>query len=135
MTDEATIRLRIHPLRLHVVHSLARSPPVPGYEVGGDYARTPADTLDAVNQDFGVLVPQRVREEVRRVRQERREFCKRRVEEGYLEFADVGQAGGDVDAAAHGGEDVGDAQGGERGVALCDIDVRDVEVGEDFGQL
>ena len=40
-----------------------------------------------------------------------------------------------MDGATHGGEDVGDAQRGEGGVALCDVDVRDVEVGEDLCQL
>jgi hypothetical protein len=40
-----------------------------------------------------------------------------------------------VDGAAHGGEDVGDAQRGEGGVALCDVDVRDVEVWEDLRQF
>jgi len=134
LADEATIRLRIHPLRLHVVHSLIPRPAVPGYEVGGDDACASADTLHAVDEDFGVLVPQRVGQEVCRVRQERREFRERRVEQGYLEFAD-GEVWRDVDGAAHGGEDVGDAERGECGVAFCDIDVGDVEVWEDLGQL
>ena len=42
---------------------------------------------------------------------------------------------GYVDGATHCGEDVGDAQRGEGGVALCDIDVRDIEVGEDLRQF
>lgn len=40
-----------------------------------------------------------------------------------------------MDSATHGGEDVGDAQGGKGGMTLCDIDIRDVEVGEDLRQL
>jgi hypothetical protein len=88
LADEATIWLRVHPFRLNVVHSLVCRPTVSGYEVRRDDARAPADALYAMNEHFGVLVPQRVREEVRRVRQECREFCERRVEEGYLEFAD-----------------------------------------------
>lgn len=40
-----------------------------------------------------------------------------------------------MDGAAHGRENVGDAQRGEGGVALCNVDVRDVEVGEDLRQL
>ena len=40
-----------------------------------------------------------------------------------------------MDGAAHGGEHVGDSEGGEGGLALCDIDVRDVEVWEDFRQF
>lgn len=89
MTDEATIRLRVHPFRLDVVHSLVRRPPVPSYEVRRDDARAPAHALHAMNEHFGVLVSQRVREEVGRVRQEGGEFCERRVEQGHLEFADV----------------------------------------------
>ena len=134
MTDEATIRLRVHPFRLHVVYSLVRGPAVFGYEIRGDDARAPTDALHAVDEDFGVLVPQRVREEVGRVWQERCEFCERCVEEGYLECA-YGEGGGDVDSAAHGREDVGDAQRGEGSGTLCDIDVRDVEVWEDLGQF
>jgi len=40
-----------------------------------------------------------------------------------------------VDGATHGGENVGDAQRGEGGVALCDIDVGDVEVWEDLREF
>ena len=40
-----------------------------------------------------------------------------------------------MDGATHSGENVGDTQRGEGGVALCDIDVRDIEVGEDLRQL
>ena len=64
-----------------------------------------------MNEHPGVLVPQRVGEEVCRVRQELGKLCKRRVEEGYLEFAD-GEGGWNVDGAAHGREDVGDAERG-----------------------
>ena len=75
-----------------------------------------------MDENFGVLVPQRVSEEFCGVWEESGEFCKRGVEEGYLQFA-YGEGGGYVDGATHGGEDVGDAQGGEGGVALGDIDV------------
>ena len=134
LADEATIRLRVHPFGLHVVHSLVRRPAVSGNEIRRNDACASADALHAMNEDFGVLVAQRVREEVRRIRQECREFCERRVEQGDLEFAD-GEGGGDVDGAAHSGENVGDAQRGEGGLALCDVDVRDVEVGEDLRQF
>jgi len=81
---------------------------VSGNKVRRDDACASADALHAMDEDFGVLVPQRVREEVRRARQECREFCERRVEEGDLEFSD-GEGSRDVHGAAHSGENVGDA--------------------------
>ena len=117
-----------------MLYRLARRPPALGDQVRRDDRRRPAHALDTVHEHARVRVGQRGPQPRRRLRQVRRELAKRSVLERKLGAVGRPGEGGERDEAAHGREDVGDAEAGECARVFGKGEVGDVEAGEDLGR-
>ena len=132
LLHEPKIRLRSPPSRLDKLHRLCRRPPKLSNQIRRNDRRASADALDTVYEDARVWVCQCPTEKSGRVREVGGEFAKGEVVEGVLGAVELGVCGLG-DEAAHGREDVGDAETGEGCWVLCKGEVGHVETGHDFG--
>jgi len=130
LLHEPKVRFGSPPPRLYKLHRLRGRPPKLGDQVRGDDARGPADALDAVDEHARVRVGQCAAQKGGRVWEVGGELGEREVVEGVLGAVD---GGGEGDVAAHGGEDVGDAEACECGWVFGKGEVGDVEMGHDLG--
>lgn len=105
-------------LGLDVLDGLLGGPSEVRDEEAAHDAAAATDALCAVDDDAGVGVPERVGEEGGGGGQEARELREGAVLERELEVLEM-DAFWEEDAAAHGADDVGDAEGDEGGGAFC----------------
>ena len=134
LLHEPEIRLRCPPSRLDVLHRLPRRPPKLSDQISSDDGGGPAYALDAVHEHARVRVHERPAQKRRRVREVGGELAEREVVERVLDAVDgEGGVGWDGDEAAHGGQDVGDAEAGEGCWVLSKGEVGDIETGHNFG--